>query len=69
MLVDIGFDERTLRDHLQPLGPHMVERALSQLRSDALAAKFRRHFGMDEGDDAVGDLVIGRGEMAIDGES
>src|SRR5258708_26818899 len=33
---------------------------------DALAAELRRHFGMDEGDDAVRYLVIGRGSMAVD---
>src|ERR1700731_964072 len=68
MLFDIGLHERALWDHLQPFRPHLVERAFYQLRADALAAQFRRHFGMDEGDDAVGDLVIGRGEMAVDGE-
>src|SRR6202035_2936467 len=42
------------------------ERALDQLGADTLTAEFWRHLGMDEGDDAVCDLVIGRGYMAVD---
>jgi len=34
--------------------------------TDALAAEFFRHFGMNEGDDAVRYLVIGRGQMPLD---
>jgi tetratricopeptide (TPR) repeat protein len=68
VLVDPAFDERALRDHLHAVGAHLVERALDQPGADALAAEFRRHLGMDEGDDAVSDLVIGRGDMAVDRE-
>ncbi len=57
VLADPGFDERALRDHLQALGPHLVERALNQPRADALAVEFRRHLGVDEGDDIAIHLV------------
>ena len=68
MLVDIGFDEGALRDDLQALGPNLIQRALYQRRAGAFAAEFRRNFGVDEGDDAIGDTVVGRGEMAFDHE-
>ena len=66
MLFDVGPYERALRDHLQSIGPHLVERTLDQPGADAFAAELWRHFGMDKCDDAVGDLVIGRGNMAVD---
>src|SRR6266481_2828197 len=66
MLFDVGLYERALRDHLQSIGPHLVERSLDQPGADAFAAELWRHFGMDECDDAVGYLVIGRGNMAVD---
>src|SRR5258708_27287908 len=66
MLFNIGLYERAFRDHLQSIGPHLVERSFDQPGADALAAELRRHFGMDEGDDAVRCLVIGRGSMAVD---
>ena len=66
MLFDVGLYERALGDHLQSIGPHLVERTLDQPGADAFAAKLWRHFGMDERDDAVFCLVIGRGSMAVD---
>jgi hypothetical protein len=68
VLLDIGFDERALRDDLQTVGTHLVERALDQFRGDTLAPSSGGIFGMDEGDDVVGDLVVGRGDMAVDCE-
>src|ERR1700744_327617 len=59
-------NERTLRDHLESIGPHLVERAPDQFRADALATEFGRHFGMDEGNDVAVDLVVGRRDMAVD---
>src|SRR5258705_12050790 len=66
MLFDVGLYERALRDYLQSIGPHLVERTLDQPGADALAAERWRHFGMDECDDAVRYLVMGRGNMAVD---
>src|SRR6266852_1261404 len=66
MLFNVGLYERALRDDLQSIGPHLVERTLDQPGADAFAAELWRHFGMDECDDAVGYLVIGRGDMAVD---
>src|SRR6476660_9257782 len=66
MLFNVGLYERAFRNHLQSIGPHLVERPLDQPGADALATELRRHFGMDEGDDAVRYLVIGRGNMAVD---
>src|SRR6266446_7740054 len=66
MLFNVGLYERALRDHLQSIGPHLVERTLDQPGADAFAAELWRHFGMDECDDAVRYLVIGRGNMAFD---
>jgi hypothetical protein len=40
MLVDPGFDERALHDHLEAFGPHLIQRALDQPGADALAAEF-----------------------------
>src|SRR3982074_1664947 len=68
VLVDICFHERALGNHRQSGAPHMIERALDQGRSDALATEFGRHFSMLERDDIAGDFVIGRGDMAIDRE-
>src|ERR1700738_2632244 len=68
VLLDKGLHERALRDHLQAVGPYLVERAPDQSRGDALAAELRRHLGVDEGDDATRYRVIGRGEMAVDRE-
>ena len=68
VLVDPGFDERALRDHLESIGPHLIQRAPDQRGADALAAEFRRHLGMDERDDAAGDFIIGRGDVAVDRE-
>src|ERR1700691_4771047 len=67
MLVDIGFDEGALRDDLQALGPNLIQRALHQRRT-GVTAEFRRNFGMNESDDTVRDLVVGRGEMTFDHE-
>ena len=50
----------------KPLGPNLIQRALHQRRTGAFAAEFRRNFGVDERDDAVRDLVVGRGEMTFD---
>src|SRR6266516_4916242 len=66
MLFNVGLYELAVGDHLQSIGAHLVERALDQPGADAFAAKLWRHFGMDECDDAVGYLVIGRGNMAVD---
>src|SRR6476659_4689206 len=66
MLFNVGLYERAFRNHLQSIGPHLVERPLDQPGADALATELRRHFGMDEGDDAVRYLVMGRGNMAVD---
>src|SRR4051794_1455879 len=65
MLADVALYELAFRDHLQTIGAHLVECALYQLRADALAAQFRRHLGMDGSDDASGELVIGRGQVAL----
>src|SRR5580692_7887023 len=66
VLVDIGFDEGALRDDLQALGANLIQRALDQLRADTFTAEFRRDFGVDEGDDAIRDFVVGRGQMIFD---
>ena len=66
MFFDVALHELAFRDHLQSIGPHLVERTPDQPGADAFAAKLWRHFGMDECDDAVGYLVIGRGNMAVD---
>ena len=66
VFADPALHERTLRDHLQTIGPDLVQRALDQFRADALAAEFGGNLGMDEGDDAVGELVMRRGDMALD---
>ena len=68
VLADPALHERALRDHLQAIGPHLVERALDQFRADALAAEFGGNLGMNEGDDAAVELVMGRGHMAVDRE-
>src|ERR1700689_4529070 len=68
MLVDIGFDEGALRNDLQALGPNLIQRALHQRRTGAFATQFRRNLVMDETDDTVRDLVVGRGEMTFDHE-
>src|ERR1700692_1899516 len=68
LLLDKGLHERALRDHFQAVGAYLVQRAPDQFRANSLAAEFRRHFGMDEGDHAVGELVIGRGDVAVDRE-
>src|SRR5258708_25722465 len=59
MLFNIALYERAFPDHLQSIGPHLVERALHQPGADALASALRRHVAMDEGDNAVRYLVIG----------
>src|SRR5579863_1238918 len=68
VLVDIGFDEGTLRNHFHAFAAHLIECTLDQLRADPLATEFRRNFGVNEGDHAIVDLVIGRGEMTFDRE-
>src|SRR5581483_4984704 len=68
VLFDVGFDEGTLCNDLQSQVADLIERAFGQPRPDTLAGKFRRHLGMNEGDDVPVDLVIGRGEMAFDGQ-
>src|ERR1700730_10871046 len=68
MLADPGFEKRPFRDPLPPRGAHLVERALHQDRADAAAAEFRRHLGVDEGDDLAVHLVVGGSEMAVDHE-
>src|SRR5438552_3824217 len=65
MLAQVIRHEAAAGDHLQSIGPHLVERALDQPGAHAFAAELWRHFGMHECDDAVGYLVIGRGNMAV----
>src|SRR5436190_6333733 len=65
MLADIALHELAVCDHLQAVGPYLVEGALDQFRADALAAQFRRHLGMIESNDTVGDFVISRGDVAV----
>src|SRR3954449_8215435 len=65
MLGNIALHELAVRDHLQVVGPYLVERALDQFRADALAAQFGRHLGVIESNDPVGDFVVSRGYMAV----
>ena len=39
---------------------------IDQLRADTFTAEFRWDFGVDEGDDAIRDFVVGRGQMTFD---
>jgi hypothetical protein len=68
MLVDIGFDERALRDDFQPFSSNLIQRALDQYRADTFTAQLFWDFGVDEGDDTIGDFVVGRREITIDQE-
>src|SRR6266702_5154877 len=52
MLAHEALDELALDRELAPLSAHRIERCPRQLRADALAAEFGRHFGMDERDRA-----------------
>ena len=68
VLADPALHERALRDHLQAIGPHLVEGGLDQFRADAFAAEFGGNLGMNEGDDTAVEFVMGRGNMAVDRE-
>ena len=65
MLADESADEGTLRDHLETLRSHLIERTARERGSDPAAGQLRRDLGMGERDHTRRQPIIGDGDMAI----
>jgi hypothetical protein len=65
VMIDICFDERTVRHDFQSTCPNLCERSLDQPRSNASLACLRWHFGMGECHHLVGQPIVRHSGDAI----
>ncbi len=66
MLVQIINDKAAPGDDLLTPGPDQVERALDQLRRDALATQGPRRLGVGDDDSTIRQPVVGEGRRPAD---
>ena len=65
MPVDIGLREWAYRDNLKSLAAGDIEHVADQSRADAVTLKRLGDFGVQDGEHAVGALVVRKGDMPI----
>src|SRR3546814_11158858 len=62
VLLDVGGEERAVRDHLQSALARSFKTGEDQCLADALSPMLGRHLGVSEHDHAIGKGVLGMGE-------